>query len=186
MSAALRPMNVAEFLEWEGRQELRYEFDGAEVEAMVGGTLAHAAILRNLAIVVGGALRGKPCQFYGSELKLSVSGRIRYPDGMVLCVPAAASATFVTEPTVIFEVLSDSTAMKDMTVKNDEYRAIPSVRRYVLLEQERVAALVFAREGEEWLGRRLVGPDAILDMPEIRLRGLALAGFYEGLGDTVS
>ena len=62
--AVRKPMSLAEFLEWEERQELRYEFDGVEPSAMTGGTVGHATIQGNLAIAVGGsALRGKPCQF---------------------------------------------------------------------------------------------------------------------------
>src|SRR5271169_2727952 len=62
-----KPMTLAEFLAWEERQELRYEFDGSEPVAMAGGSLAHAAIQRNLALALGSRLRGKPCQFFGSD-----------------------------------------------------------------------------------------------------------------------
>ena len=68
--AVRKPMSLAEFLEWEERQELRYEFDGVEPSAMTGGSLRHAAIQRNLAMAIGNRLRGKPCQFFGSDLKI--------------------------------------------------------------------------------------------------------------------
>jgi hypothetical protein len=48
------------FLDWEERQTARFEFDGARPVAITGGTAAHAAIQRNLAIAVGGRLRGTP------------------------------------------------------------------------------------------------------------------------------
>jgi Uma2 family endonuclease len=110
MNLALRePMTVAEFLEWEERQPLRYEFDGVGPVAMTGGTYGHSTIQRNLAVAVGGRLRGKPCQFHGSDLKFQVAeGRIRYPDGMVLCSPVNRNATVVHDPAVVFEVLSPS------------------------------------------------------------------------------
>ena len=87
MNVALRkPMSLAEFLKWEEKQELRYEFDGVRAIAMVGGTAGHASIQANLAISIGGRLRGKPCRFYGSDLKIQVQGdHIRYPDGIVVC-----------------------------------------------------------------------------------------------------
>ena len=66
MNLALRqPVTLAEFLAWEERQPLRYEFDGIAPVARTGGTFAHAAIQRNLAVSIGGRLRGKPCQFLG-------------------------------------------------------------------------------------------------------------------------
>ena len=42
--AVRKPMSLAEFLEWEERQELRYEFDGIEPVAMTGGSVGHATI----------------------------------------------------------------------------------------------------------------------------------------------
>jgi Uma2 family endonuclease len=92
IAAKQKPMTLAEFLEWEQRQELRYEFDGFQPIAMTGGTFAHAAIQCNLAISVGGRLRGKRCVFIGNDLKIDVVGRIRYPDGFVVCTPVSTQA----------------------------------------------------------------------------------------------
>jgi Uma2 family endonuclease len=78
-------MNMAEFLAWEERQEFKYEFDGFEPVAMVGVTRAHAVIERSILIALGNHLRGKPCEPYGSGLKIEVVGRIRYPDAFVVC-----------------------------------------------------------------------------------------------------
>ena len=86
MNVVLRkPMTLEAFLAWEERQELRYEFDGSQPDAMTGGTFTHAAIQRNLIMALGNRLRGKPCQALGSELKIAVAGSIRYPDGFVVC-----------------------------------------------------------------------------------------------------
>ncbi len=108
MNLALRkPMTLAEFLAWEERQPLRYEFDGIGPVAMTGGTFAHAAIQRNLALSIGGRLRGQPCQFVGNDLKIQVAdGHIRYPDGMVVCTTVDPKATVARDPVVVFEVLS--------------------------------------------------------------------------------
>ena len=143
MNVALRQrMSLAEFLAWEERQELRYEFDGFQPYARVGGTAAHSTVQRNLLTGLTIRLRGKPCQAHGSELKIEVAGSIRYPDAFVVCSPVAPRATVVSEPVVIFEVLSEI----DHVTKNAEYRATASVRRYVMLEQDSQAATVFARE----------------------------------------
>ncbi|HEX4178798.1 MAG TPA: hypothetical protein VHY57_10185, partial [Rhizomicrobium sp.] len=61
MNVALkRPWTTEQFLAWEERQELRYEFDGFQPIAMAGGTAAHSAIQRNLIVALGVGLRGKP------------------------------------------------------------------------------------------------------------------------------
>jgi Uma2 family endonuclease len=180
MSAPLRkPMTLEEFLAWEERQEFKHEFDGFGPVAIAGGTFAHAVIQRNLAIAVGGRLLDKSCDFVGSDFKIEVAGSVRYPDGMVVCTPVLPDAKLIRDPVVIFEVLSPSTAAKDQFVKGPEYEATPSVQRYVMLSQDRIAATVFSRENGDWIGR-LLGEDATLAMPEIGLT-LPLAELYARL-----
>ena len=177
--ALQKSMTVEQFLAWEERQELRYEFNGLTVRAMTGGTFAHDAISLNLIAALVPRLRGKPCQPHGSHLKIAVMGSIRYPDVFVSGTPIRLDATVAQAPVVIFEVLSKGTARIDRTEKNREYASTASVRRYVMLEQDAVVATVFERMGEDWVGH-LLGADAVLSMPEIGIE-VPLAEFYEGL-----
>ncbi|MFL5253503.1 MAG: Uma2 family endonuclease [Rhodopila sp.] len=170
MSVGIRkPMSLEAFLEWEERQELRYEFDGFEPMAMTGGTSAHSAIQVNIAVAVGGRLRGEPCRLFSSDLKIQVAGSIRYPDAFVVCTPVRPNAIVVTEPVVVFEVLSPSTASTDINTKNLEYRDTPSIRRYVMLAQDSRHATVFERVGDDWIGH-VLSDDAVLAMPEIGVK----------------
>ena len=53
MNVTLRPrLTKEEFLAWEERQELRHEFDGHKVIAMVGATQAHELIVANILLSV--------------------------------------------------------------------------------------------------------------------------------------
>ena len=99
-------------------------------------------------------------------MKIPTASSVRYPDAVVTCSPWSGRSGIVPNPVVVFEVLSPSTAAAGRLVKNAEYRAIPSVRRYVLLEQGRMGATVFARDGANWMSLILIG-DAMLSMPEI-------------------
>lgn len=181
MNVALRtPMTIEQFLAWEDRQELRYEFDGFQPVAMTGGTAAHAAILRNILFSLTGRLRGQSCQPYGSELKIEVAGRIRYPDAFVVCTPVPPRSKVVTEPVVVFEVLSDSSVNEDLIVKNAEYRATPSIQRYIILQQTDAGAVVFARKGEDWISEPISGADANIRMPEIGIE-IPLEELYIGV-----
>jgi Uma2 family endonuclease len=178
MNVALRkPMTLEQFLAWEERQPLRYEFDGFRPVAMTGGTAAHAAIQRNLLFSLTGRLRGQRCQPYGSELKIQVAGRIRYPDAFVVCSPVAPRATVVSDPVVVFEVLSESTSSDDLVVKNAEYRETVSIQRYVVLHQTSVAAIIFSRRSGEWATDLVAGDNAVLQMPEIGIE-IPLAEIY--------
>ena len=180
MDTALRkPISLSQFLDWEERQELRYEFDGFEPVAMTGGTSEHSAIQRNLITALAIRLRGKPCQVHGSELKIAVAASIRYPDAFVVCSPIPRTTTVVADPVVVFGVLSPSSSTTDRIVKNQEYRDTPSIQRYVVLEQDRQAATVFARAGDDWVGH-VVSGDVVLAMPEIGV-DLPLAELYEGV-----
>ena len=164
--ASRKPMTLAEFLAWEERQPLRYEFDGVGPVARTGGTVGHSAIQGNLAVSIGGRLRGKTCHFFGSNLKIQVAGgHIRYPDGMVVRSPVDREATVARDPVVVFEVLSPSTAAYDRIIKAREYQATPSIQRYVMLEQDIVGATVY-RAGE--VGRiDILVADSLLALPEI-------------------
>jgi Uma2 family endonuclease len=172
-------MTVDEFLAWEREQELKWEFDGIAPVAMTGGTVAHSVIGTNLVERLRATLRGSPCRAFRGDLKILVNGRVRYPDALVTCEPVVNSADIIPEPVVVFEILSPSTARTDRLTKNNEYRATASIRRYVMLEQDAVAATVFERAGEDWVGHVLTG-EAVLAMPEIGIE-LRLSDIYEGL-----
>jgi Uma2 family endonuclease len=172
-------MTLDEFLAWEERQELRYEFDGFATVAMTGGSLEHSAIERNLIAALANRLRGRPCQAYTSNLKIQAAGSIRYPDAFVVCSPQARRTMVVSDPVVVFEILSPSTSTIDLGAKNQEYRDTPSIQRYVILHQDRRQATVFERAAGDWVGHIFIG-EAILAMPEIGIE-LPLAELYEGV-----
>lgn len=172
-------MTLDEFLAWERGQELRYEFDGIRPVATTGGTVEHSEIATNLVRALGDRLCGQRCRAFRGDLKIIVAGRIRYPNAMVTCSPVPRGTDIVPEPVVVFEVLSASTAVTDRVEKNEEYRLTPSIRRYVMLEQTRRAATVFARAGDDWAGHVLTA-DAVLAMPEIGVE-LPFAELYAGV-----
>ena len=167
MSVAFQiPMTLPEFLNWEQRQEMRWEFNGFEPVAMTGGTDAHEGIGTRLRTLLDTQLIGKRCRVRGPTMKIEVMGRIRYPDAVVSCTPGPRDATIAREPVVVFEVLSPSTSRTDRIEKLREYRATESIRRYVILEADSIAATVFVRREENWIASPLIAGDT-LDMPEI-------------------
>lgn len=180
MNVALRkPIELDEFLAWERDQDQRYEFDGFQPVAMTGGTIAHSEIATNLVEALRRHLRGTPCRAFRGDLKVLAAGRVRYPDASITCSPVANDADIVPEPVVVFEVLSTSTASTDRIAKNEEYRATPSIRHYVMLEQTTQAATVFSRTGEDWVGHVLTG-NAALALPEAGVE-LPLEEVYSGI-----
>jgi Uma2 family endonuclease len=99
MGVALKqPMTQEAFLDWESRQACKYECDGFQPVAMVGVSGPHAAIQRNLLGVLYNRLRGHRCQAFGSDLKIRVTGRIRYPDAFIVRSEIATDVTVVEDP----------------------------------------------------------------------------------------
>ena len=180
MNVALRRvMTVAEFLNWEERQDVKYEFDGVDVRAMVGVAPRHAAIQANLLSALVQRLRGGPCRAWGSDTKVQVAGRIRYPDIFVSCGPVDWKSTVSDSPVVIFEIVSPSSERIDRFVKNAEYRQAPSVQAYVIVEQDYAGATMFERAGDDWVGRPF-GPGSVLALPSVGVE-LPLDDLYEGV-----
>ncbi len=93
-------------------------------------------------------------------------GTIRYPDLLIVCSRIAAEATEIADPEIVFEVLSKSTSRKDRIEKAVESLATASMRRYVPLEQDAVAATSMRRSGGAWETVVLTG-SAVLDLPEV-------------------
>lgn len=178
MSALPKPMTLEDFVAWEERQELRYEYDGIEARAMTGGTVAHSTIQTNLIAVLGSALRSKPCRAIGNLLKVRTATSIRYPDALIVCGPPKPKSTFTTDPVVLFEILSPSSARLDLGAKNVEYQGLASLRRYVVLHQTQAAAEMFARDAEgEWT-YAFLDARGVLDMPEAGIV-IPLSEIYE-------
>jgi Uma2 family endonuclease len=173
-----KPMSVEEFLEWERRQELRYEFDGFQAVAMTGGTLNHAVISDNTVDEIRRRLK-LPCRVFSGNVKMLAAGRVRYPDATVTCSPIDGQSDILPNPVVVFEVLSPSTASVDRVTKNTEYESTSSIQRYVMLEQNQIAATVFYRDGGRWIGM-ILRNNAVLAMPEISVE-LPLPDLYVGV-----
>ena len=173
------PMSSADFLEWEERQDVAWEFNGFQPIAMTGGTDAHSAIQVNLILALGSRLRGKPCFVRGATLKVEIGSKYRYPDAFVSCTPVSPRAKITADPVVIFEILSESTAKTDRTDKVMEYTSLASVRRYVMFEQDQAFATVISRTDTGW-SIEVLGLAGSLVMPEIGIE-VPISELYEGL-----
>jgi Uma2 family endonuclease len=102
---------------------------------MTGGSVGHVRTITRLIAALANRIR-PPCEAFASDLKVLISGRVRYPDATVVCGGSEDAADTIA-PTAIFEVLSPSTALTDRRVKAIEYAAVASIMNYVMLETER-------------------------------------------------
>src|SRR5271156_2605795 len=138
MSIALRTRRMTRdaFLDWAEAQEARYEFDGFAPVAMTGGNVQHSRMIRNVPVALASRLVGSGCESMGPEAGVATIGdAVRYPDALVTCSKVAGEARLVPGVVVVFEVLSPTSGRTDRIEKLREYRAVSSIRRYVILEQ---------------------------------------------------
>ena len=147
-SAPRHHYTLQDYLDVEDLSVVRHELIGGDIVAMAGGTPEHAALASAIPALLGAQLKGRPCRTYSADLRLRVkqTGLATYADASVVCDPVErdpASHTHVTNPRVIFEVLSPATEEYDRGEKREHYQLLPSLREYVLVAQR-------AREVEVW------------------------------------
>ena len=130
-------MTAADYLMWEAKQTERHEFVCGETFAMAGAEDRHVTVVGNVYIALRQHLTGTPCRTFVADMRLHVAalGHYFYPDIMVTCSAAdLASPLSKSEPKLIVEVLSPSTAAYDRGLKFSYYRNLPSLHEYVLID----------------------------------------------------
>lgn len=153
MGNAQPVMSLADFLVWEETQPERHEFVRGEVfvrgdvSAMVGARRVHGIVSLNIAAGLKSLLRGSRCQVFTESMKLKVSDDVLfYPDVFVTCDPAdLRTDVLFRAPTVVVEVLSDSTQSYDRGQKFTWYRRLPSLQEYLLVDPDTRELQLFRR-----------------------------------------
>ena len=172
-----RRLSVAEFLQWDERQQDRFELLDGIPQAMAGGSRNHNMIALNIVAALRGRLRGTPRMPFSSDLKTEADGDIYYPDVTVDCGRAPGTSFFSASPTIVFEVLSRTTRHKDFHSKLPNYQATPMIQQIVYVESETQALTVWMRDGAGWKEQELE-PNATLHMPSVGAE-LSFAEIYE-------
>ncbi len=179
-----QPIQVRDYLQGETRAKRKHEYVDGVVYAMAGGTVTHNRIASNATVSLGMQLRGRRCEVFNSDMKIRVrlsrGTRFYYPDVSVVCTSNPPSDSFHDAPTVIIEVISESTRRVDEYEKREAYLSIDSLCVYVLVEQSTAAALVY-RRGESGFDRETyIGPESIIPLPEIECQ-LALVELFQNV-----
>ena len=182
MNVAIRQPSMTrdQFFDWAQAQEGRYEFDGFQPIAVTGGSNNHNTICHNIWSALRSRLRGSGCNVRGPDAGLATVGdAVRYPDALMTCAKIPGTARLVPDVVVVFEVLSPNSGRADRISKLIEYRAVPSIRRYIILEYRSADLTVFSRTDgtADWTAIALTA-DETLDMPELGI-SVPVQDFYE-------
>ena len=178
------PLTLEEYLELEASSRVRHEYLAGEVIAMSGATPRHNRVAGRLYEAFCAHLKGSPCRPYIGEvqvkLRLGRDDYAYYPDVMVVCGREKDGERFFTDPKLIVEVLSPSTASVDRHEKRIGYKRIPALEEYLIVAQDSVEVTAFRRQ-ESWEPVVLRSRDSILELRSIGL-ALPLAQIYDGEG----
>ena len=190
-----QPLTFEEYVEIEEHNNQKYEYHDGYIVAMAGGTFYHSVICTNVQGKIWAILDDKDgtCQVVNSDAKLSIQikNKYVYPDCMVICGYVEKNEEqkeAVTNPTVIIEVLSKSTAGSDRGDKFFAYKKIPSLQQYILIEQDKPQIDIYTRnkvvgESEEnmlWKIDRIEGLDSFLELTSIDIK-VSLKSIYKNV-----
>ncbi|WP_395066499.1 Uma2 family endonuclease [Flavobacterium sp.] len=135
----------------------RIENEKGKIVAMSGASFTHNKIFSNTFGKLSSSLFGKKCAAFGSDLRINIpiNSLYTYPDISVICnEPEFTDEVFdtITNPSVIFEILSKSTRNYDLGQKFALYRQITSLKNYVVIDSEKISVLIHTKnEDESWL-----------------------------------
>lgn len=158
--SALRKPTPEEYLERERRAACKSEYRDGEIRAMTGASVPHNRLNANLVRELGSALKNRPCDVFSQDLKTRTTPtKYAYPDVVVVCGEPEfldEHEDVITNPTVIFEILSPSTESFDRGQKFADYQTSDSLQEYVLVAQDQIGVERFTRqESGLWLYQRL-------------------------------
>jgi len=157
MSSLAQPRYTSEhYLALERQAKHRSEYINGFIFAMAGASRQHNLIAGNIFGELRTQLRGRPCEAYINDMrvKVNVTGLYTYPDVAALCGEPIFEDTqgdSLLNPSVIVEVLSDSTEAYDRGEKFAHYRRLESLRDYILIAQDKVRVEHFVRQGDQWV-----------------------------------
>lgn len=194
MSTAERQMFTAqEYLELERASEYKHEFYRGEITAMSDVRISHVRIVRNLSHQLMLRLSGSPCEVFTNDLRVLVGpiGFYCYPDLAIVCGrPELLDQEFDTllNPSVIIEVLSESTESYDRGEKFRRYRSIETLKSYVLIAQTSMNVEWYSRNepgsAAPWSFDSATGPGAVLPIARLAVPvavAVPLSAIYDGV-----
>ncbi len=139
-----------EYLDSERLALDKHEFYKGDIFAMSGASISHNKISKNILVDLGTKLKGKSCEPFGSDLRIHIPKNTlyTYPDISIICGEIETTDDkfdTVTNPSVIIEILSESTKNYDKGGKFTLYREIESLKEYILIDSESIMVEKFIK-----------------------------------------
>jgi Uma2 family endonuclease len=173
---------LEEYFAFEIKAEGRHEFVDGKIVAMAYTSEAHGKIASNLNRLLGNCLLEKACDVYSGDrmLYIKACNQVFYPDLLVVCgehsfYQAGPKMKATLNPSVVIEILSDSTEQHDKTNKTRCYKKIPGLQQIVFLSQKEQHVRILENEAGKWIDTEFYEPD---DVPSINGCDIPLHEIY--------
>ncbi len=138
-----------EYLQEELEAPVKRELIDGQIYAKAGASANHERIAGSIYSELRNHLKATPCEPFSSDMKVRVRDNFYYPDVLVDCGFDESEPYFTSTPVIIVEVISRSTRKMDEKQKLLEYINIPTLKEYVLIEQD-VADVTVYRRSDDW------------------------------------
>lgn len=144
-----RKMTYEEFMEMYENTDERYEYINGEVFLMTSPRITHQQIIGNLYMLFRIWFQGKKCTPYLSPFDVTLKKgennmNVVQPDILVICDPENRSGKdrYTGIPSLVVEVLSDSTTRMDLVRKLDLYMQT-GVREYWIINHFNKEVIIY-------------------------------------------
>jgi Uma2 family endonuclease len=166
-------LSAEEYLEREKSSEQKHEFFYGKLIDKPGNTKLHELIKKRLSRILDSLLEMAGFETYTSDIKVSAEagGIYFYPD-VVLVKGAEQSADdyVAINPVLVVEVLSDSTRTYDTVDKYIQYRKIPALQYYLLVEPDTMLIYCLTKQEDgEWLSNIYTKPEALVPLHKLNV-----------------
>ena len=190
MTAAQTPQYVPYdvFLVMEKASDERHEWVGGVVYAMSRGSPEHGRLTNRVVGRILTPLLEEGCESFSSDTPIFIEAAQHhtYADASLVCGPLVTRTVHdkngqsigdaIVNPTLIVEVLSDSTERYDRDGKFEAYKKVPSFQEYVLVSQAERRVEVRSRQGQTWTTQ--IGSTG--EMVRVHGRDVAVDAIYGG------
>lgn len=155
---------LEEYIELDKNSEERLVYFDGEVVSMSGGSVSHNRIAINVITGLHSRSATRECAVFPADMRLKVpkAPPYRYADGVVVCgsplIEKIQGLDVLINPTLLVEILSESTEAYDRGNKFLAYQSIESFKEYLLIAQDRPYLTHYLRQSEgHWLRSDIEG-----------------------------
>jgi Uma2 family endonuclease len=185
----IRPMTLEKYFQAEENAVEKSEYHNGFIVKMAGGTFNHDNIASKAIHLLLNFVEESEIVYFvnGSDTKIRIENhdKVVYADALVVCEKPIFyndRSDTITNPLLVIEVLSLSTANFDKGLKFEYYKSLPSFKEYVLIHQDAKQVSVFTKQTDDtWVIKDYKGDETTAVLHALQGCPLALKRLYWGL-----